>query len=230
MSFNPNASPFNALPPVVVYLSVALALPELAFQLGDAGLFSHLAEGRGLRALAIQNFGFFGELQAWMFQNGTFRWDGLIRYATYPFVHGSFVHVIFAVVFTLALGKMVAEVFSTVSVLAIFLGSAVAGAFVYGLVFPVNSLLIGGYPAAYGLIGGYTFILWVGYGAAGENQYRAFQLIGFLMALQLLFGLLFGAGNDWVADVVGFITGFGLSVGVSPGGFSRLLQQIRSRR
>ena len=43
----------------------------------------------------------------------------------------------------------------------------------------------------------------------------------------LIFGLLFGGQNDWVADVAGFLVGFGLSFVLSPGGWSRVRNQIR---
>jgi membrane associated rhomboid family serine protease len=45
----------------------------------------------------------------------------------------------------------------------------------------------------------------------------------------LVFGVLFGGSWDWVADVAGFAAGFLLSFLVSPGGFARLLDQIRQR-
>jgi membrane associated rhomboid family serine protease len=79
------------------------------------------------------------------------------------------------------------------------------------------------------LIGGFTFLLWVNLAAVGANKYRAFSLIGFLLAIQLLFGLLFGGGYEWVADVAGFAAGFLLSFVVSPGGWGRVLDKIRQR-
>jgi len=63
----------------------------------------------------------------------------------------------------------------------------------------------------------------------GQNQYRAFSLIGFLLAIQLVFGLLFGGGNDWVAELGGFVTGLILSIPLSPHGTRRLLEALRRR-
>jgi hypothetical protein len=91
-------------------------------------------------------------------------------------------------------------------------------------------VLIGAYPAAYGLIGAFTYILWVQLRVLGAPQIRAFQLIGFLLAIRLLLGLLFGSDGVWVAECVGFATGFGLSFLVSPGGFQRLRDAIRGAR
>ena len=42
-------------------------------------------------------------------------------------------------------------------------------------------------------------------------------------------GLIFGGGLDWVADLVGFVAGFGLSFLVSPGGWARVMNKLRQR-
>jgi membrane associated rhomboid family serine protease len=49
------------------------------------------------------------------------------------------------------------------------------------------------------------------------------------LAVQLVFGLLFGGGWAWVADITGFAAGFLLSFVVSPGGFRRVVEMIRQR-
>ena len=65
-------------------------------------------------------------------------------------------------------------------------------------------------------------------GQQGAPQIRAFTLIGFLLFIQLVFGLLFGSGQDWVAEVAGFATGFLMSFLVSPGGWSRALARLKT--
>ena len=60
----------------------------------------------------------------------------------------------------------------------------------------------------------------------GAQQGRAFTLIAFLMGIQLLFGLVFGGQKDWVADLAGFATGFGLSFFLAPGGWARMRGKI----
>lgn len=87
--------------------------------------------------------------------------------------------------------------------------------------------LIGGFPAVYGLIGAFSYILWRSLSLVGANQARAFSLISVLMGIQLVFGLVFGLSNDWLADLGGFATGFVLSFVVSPGGWAQLLSNIR---
>ena len=154
-----------------------------------------------------------------MYQDGRYPLDGLARLVTYPFVHGNFTHAMFVVVMLLALGKMVGEVFRWWGVMAVFFGAAIMGALVYTVVPMTQVALIGAFPPVYGLIGAFTFLLWVFVAAVGANQNRAFLMIGFLLGTQLVFGLAFGGGLDWIADLAGFATGFFLSFVVSPGGW-----------
>jgi membrane associated rhomboid family serine protease len=225
----PDASPFNALPPVVVALAGAVFGVELLFMLARSGLLGGAAGGEDWRIFAIQRFAFSGELLKWMAETGRWPLEHVMRFVTYPFVHFGFTHMIFVAVFVLALGKLVGEVISQAAVATIFLAASIVGALVYGTLLNDPRPLVGGYPGAFGLIGGFTFILWVGYGAVGANQLRAFTLIGVLLGIQLVFGLFFTVGNDWVAEVAGFATGFALSPLLVPGGFGRLLARIRER-
>ena len=228
MEQDPNAPPLNPLPAVVWLLALPIAAIELAFTLGArTGVLGPAAVG--WRLGAIEDYAFSGQIFDWMLATGRYPTEHLLRFVTYPFVHVSFTHTLFVIVFILALGKMVAEAFRPWAVLAVFFVPAVAGAAVYGLVLDDPRPLVGGYPAVYGLIGAFTFLLWLNLAAVGANQYRAFTLIGFLLGIQLLFGLLFGGTNDWVADLSGFAAGFGLSFVVSPGGWSRVVERLRER-
>ncbi|MEM9902377.1 MAG: rhomboid family intramembrane serine protease [Pseudomonadota bacterium] len=226
---DPDPSPFNALPAVVVVLSLAIFGVELIFMLARSGLLGATGGGEDWRIFALDRFAFSGEIFDWMLETGRYPLNHLQRFVTYPFVHFSFTQMIFVVVFVLALGKMVGEVLSQLAVVVIFFASAIVGALAYALLLDDPIALAGGFPAAYGLIGGYTFILWVGYGAVGANQFRAFTLIGFLLGIQLVFGLLFNVGNAWVAEVAGFLTGLALSPLLVPGGLARLLARLRQR-
>ena len=219
-------SPVNPLPAAVVALVVIIAGIELIFTLGARGIIGG-PSAIGWRLDAMQSYAFSGEILAWMQDTGRWPSEHLIRFLSYVFVHASFTHMIFVVVFVLALGKMVAEVMGDLAMVVIFLASGIGGALGYGLLVSSPSPLIGGYPAVYGLIGGFTFILWRSLGAVGANQSRAFTLIAFLMGIQLVFGLLFGSQLDWVADLSGFATGFGLSFFLAPGGWSSFRNRIR---
>ena len=117
-------SPVNALPPVVVALALVLVVIELAFQAGTRGFIGG-ADAVGWRLEAVRRFAFSGPVLDWMIQTGRWPVEELRRFVTYPFIHVSFTHLLMVVVFLLALGKYVGEVFGPVAVLVIFFGSAV---------------------------------------------------------------------------------------------------------
>lgn len=228
MKDNLNAPPLNPLPAVVWLLALPIIAMEVVLGLGARGLVGG-AQGVGWRIDAIQRFAFSPDLMRDMITTGQYPLAGLARLITYSLVHGNFTHTAFVVVILLALGKMVGEVFRWWAVMAVFFGSAAVGAVVYAMIPDAQMALIGGYPAVYGLIGAFTFLLWVNLAAVGANKFRAFTMIGFLLATQLVFGVIFGGGWDWVADIAGFATGFFLSFVVSPGGWARVRGKMRQR-
>lgn len=226
MNSNSNVPAVNPLPPIVVALFLVIMGIEVTFFLGTRGLIGDPA-AVGWRLDAINRYAFSGEILAWMLENNRWPVEHLVRFLSYSFVHVSFTHALFVGVFVLAMGKMVAEAFGSIAMLVIFLLSGVGGALTYGFFVPDATWLIGGFPAVYGLIGAFTFLLWRNLASVGANQTRAFSLISVLMGIQLLFSLLFGGNNDWLADLSGFATGFGLSFFLAPGGWARLLNRIR---
>jgi membrane associated rhomboid family serine protease len=178
---------------------------------------------------AMQNYGLFPVLLTYMAETGRWLPQDLLRYVTYPFIHLGFTHMIMVLVFLLALGKMVGEIMGSFAVFVIFFGSAILGALVLSLITASEFPLVGGYPAVYGLVGGYTFLLQTKFAAEGAPQARAFTLIGFLLFIQLVFGVLFGTGPDWIAEIAGFVAGYGLSFLLVPEGFKRILHRLRNR-
>lgn len=223
-----NVSPFNKLPPVVVALSVVIFGLELMFQAATAGLLGGQG-GIGWRLAAIEDYAVLDAVWHWMIDTGQYPVEHLIRFVAYPLIHGSFIHAAFVVVFILALGKMVAEVYSVIAFLAVFWISAIIGAVGFVVFLDSPYPLVGGYPGVYGLIGAFTFLMWMRAEAQGSSQMRAFMLIGALLTIQLLFGLFDGEFGRVVADFSGFVTGLVLSFVVSPGGWAKLLSRMRQR-
>ncbi len=216
-------SPVNPLPAVIWVLAAALALPELAFLLGGS-LGGNSAEAMRINAIQltawIPDLALHGPLSALHFEQ-------FYRLLAYSFVSASGMGTLFVLAFTLALGKAVGSVFSQWAVAAIFIGSALGGALVYTLFAALPGqprlALIGGYPAAYGMIGAFTWLLWMRLRAGGDNPARAFLLIGTLILFQLAFAILYRSlPSDLVAEFAGFATGFFLSFLVAPGGWKRL--------
>ncbi|MEO0745653.1 MAG: rhomboid family intramembrane serine protease [Pseudomonadota bacterium] len=232
MSSNPDPSPFNALPPAVWLLFAAIALPELAFSLGEAGLVGG-PRAVGWRLDALNTYAFSGQAFDFMRENGVLLWEHMLRFVTYPFVNGSFTSALIGGVIVLAMGKLVGETLGGGAVWLLFMLCSVIGALIMGLL-TEQSWLAGAYPGAYGLIGAFTFLFWQRQVAMGGPQGRAFMLIGVLMGLQLVFAALSGiAGQSpsyrWVAELTGALAGFGLTAFVMPGGMARVLAALRRR-
>lgn len=228
MSSDPDASPFNSVPSAIVVLALAIFLVELTLSGASRGFLGG-AGGVGWRTEALERYAFFPDLLDYMIEIAGFTLADTARFATYSFVHVSFTHAVFVLVFLLALGKMVAETVSPFAAVVVFFGSAAFGALAYAALTNDSRPLIGGFPAVYGLIGAFTFLIWVRLGAAGAPQYRAFSLIGVLLGIQLLFGLIFGGTNDWIAEVAGFAFGFAITPIAAPDGFKLLLARLRDR-
>ncbi|MCB6179014.1 rhomboid family intramembrane serine protease [Rhodobacter sp. Har01] len=224
-----NAPPLNPLPVVVWVMALPMIAMELVLQLADRGLVGG-AGGIGWRLQAVERFAYVPDLMRYFWETGVWPLNGLHRLLSYAFVHPDFTGALFGVVLLLALGKMVGEVFRWWAVLAVFFGACIVGALVYTALLPgERGVLIGAFPGNYGLIGAFTFLIWVRLAGTGTSQFRAFTLIGMLLAIQLVFGLLFGGGFGWVAELAGFATGFVLSFVVSPGGWSRVRARLRDR-
>lgn len=222
-----NEIPVNPLPPVVVALFLVMAGIEGTLSLAERGIVGGPG-AVGWRSGLIETYAFSGQVFDWMMTQGVWPAEHLVRFLSYPFLHGNFTHGLLAMVIMLAMGKIVGEALGSLAVVAIFFASTVVGALAFGLLSD-DPWLIGAFPPVYGLIGGFTYLLWVRLGQTGGGQIRAFQLIGVLMAIQLLFGILFGAGSDWIADLSGFATGFALSTVLAPGGWARLKAVLRQR-
>lgn len=225
-----NQSPFNALPPIVVALALVIAGIELVFQAGATGLVGG-AEAVGWRLSALGDWAVAKSIWTRMVETGQMPPMQVARLVAYPFVHGSFMHAAMVAVFVLALGNAIAVAYPGWRILLVFSGAGVGGALAYLVLFDVPAPLYGGFPAVYGLIGAFTFL--TTRGLTRVDPERAFLLVGFLLAIQPVFGLVATMGfawvPDWTADLGGAATGYGLAVLLFPGEIARLRDRLRQR-
>ena len=220
--------PVNPIPPVIILLVLAVVLVEGAFSLAEAG-FVGGRTGIGWRIGALQDYAISPRVWDALVLRGFGDTSLLQRFVTYPFIHQTFTHTLFGAALLLALGKFVGDAFGGVATVIFFFGGTIFGAVIFCLIADETSPLFGAYPPIFALIGAYTYRIWLHLGATGENQLRAFQLIGFLLALQLVFGLLLGAGQMWIAELAGFVFGFAAATILVPGGLAALLARLRER-
>lgn len=228
MSFNSHERAVNPIPPLILALFFVAMGIELLFQLGARGLVGG-PTAIGWRTAALQDYGFQGQYASFMLETGQWRPEFLIRFVSYPFVHASFTQAMIAGVMLLALGKFVGEIMAPFAVFVLYVISTIGGALAMWAIGGEAEWLFGGFPPVYGLIGGFTYLLWVRLGAVGAARVQAFRLIFMLGLLQLLFGVLFGFATDWPADLGGFAVGFAASPLLSPGGLTALVARLRKR-
>lgn len=220
--------PLNTIPPAVIALTLLILGIEAVLQLANYGIIGG-PQGVGWRVQAVNDYGFSArvfELVAWQ---GNMSFDLLKRFVTYPFINAEITQVAFCAALTLALGKFAGEYYGGIGVVVVYLFASVFGAVIYGLFAGGTYPLFGGFPPVYGLIGAYTYALWLRLSHAGENQLLAFRLIGVLLMIQLIYSLIFGATPTWIAELAGFAGGFGISVLLAPGGWSSFVARMRQR-
>jgi len=221
-------NPFNAIPTVPLVLSLAMAAIELTLTAASNGYIGG-AQGVGWRAQAFQDYAFAPAVLEQITTRGQYDLNLFRRFATYTFVHVNFTHALWGIVLLLALGKFVGEKFSALNFAILFALSTIGGALVYGTVSWQNAALVGAYPGVYGLIGAYTYILWLALERLGENQFKAFQLIGILLGIMLIYSMIFGSSPTWIAEVAGFVIGLAVSPLLAPGGWQTFLARVRQR-
>jgi membrane associated rhomboid family serine protease len=220
----PGAHLVNALPPTVLALFLVIGAVEAALSLADAGFLGGRG-GIGWRVRTVEAVAVSPVVQDLVLAGD--RGAALLsRYVLYPFVHGGAVHALFAGALLLALGKFVGEAIGH-AVLLVFAAACVVGGLTFGVFASGAQPLYGAYPGVYGLIGAFTYLQWLRLGQLGENQLMAFRLIGGLLAIQLLFGLLFGADPSWIGDLGGFAGGLAVAPLAAPGGLRALRDRLR---
>lgn len=221
-------NPFNSIPLVPLVLVALITGIELILTAAGNG-FVGGAQGIGWRSAAFQDYAFAPGVMTEIFDRGRGSFDLWKRFVSYAFIHVNFTHALWVVVLLLALGKFVGEVLRPIPFLILFFASSILGATIYGVFAWKNTGLVGAYPGVYGLIGAYTYIMWLTLERMGENQLKAFRLIGILLGLMLVYSMLFGSSPTWIAEISGFLIGLFLAPLVAPGGWTAFLTRIRKR-
>lgn len=221
-------NPVNPLPPAVILLVSAYAAIEATFALGAAGFIGG-PQAVGWRLEAIEDFAMSGRVFEQVLFRGDWSLDLVRRFVTYPFIHLSTTHMLFAGALTLAVGKFVTDSMGWAAFLVIFFAGAIGGAIGFALVIGGLVPLVGGHAPLYALIGAYTFLTWLDLRRTGGNQLSAFRIIAFLLTIQLAFAVLIRGNPRWVADVAGFAAGFLVTIPLAPGGWTAMLDRLRAR-
>jgi len=212
----------NPLPPAVIILFLIIVGGEIYVAGAEASLWGNF----DARINLIRQFAFMPEGFGRALSSNILVPELFWRMITYPFLHGSLMQGIFASVFILAMGKFVGEVLGNIAVLAIFFASAVFASLGFALFTNSSFPLFGGFPAAYGLIGAFTFVLFSRTDGLLSQQLMAFRLLGILMLINIGFSLLQNGPPLWVAELSGAVTGFVSAAIIHPGGVRFIINKF----
>lgn len=170
MSFSSDERAVNPIPPLILALFVVAMGVEVMFQLGTRGIIGG-PSAVGWRQAALTDYGFQGQYARFMVETGQLQPEFLLRFVSYPFVHLSFTQALIAGVMLLALGKFVGEIMHPFAVFVLYVLSTVGGALaMWALAGTANGCSAAS--PVYGLIGGFTYLLWVRLGAVGQARCR----------------------------------------------------------
>jgi membrane associated rhomboid family serine protease len=223
---------FGPVPPAIWLMVLAVLAVEAVLQAGAAGLAGG-PEAIGWRLAALQRHGFSGLHWQWLTETGRWRGPEALRLLSYSFVQEGALQAVFVAVLLLALGKAVSEAVGGWRAAALALAAAVAGALAAALVWPQPLWLAGGYPAVFGLLGGFGWSAAAGRGmfegAEPARRRRALALVALFLLLRAGLGLAAGLGQEAVADLTACAVGAGLAALWAPGAGGRLLARLRRR-
>ncbi len=221
--------PINPLPPLIAVLACAIVGIELLFQLGHYRIVGG-ASAFGWRINALQDWAFQGSLLEYAYQTGRLGTEAAVRIFTYPFVNESFHPAFFGSVLLLALGTAVSKVYPGWAVVLVLVLSTVTGAVVFTIAEGGDRLLTGDFPAVYGLLGLYTWSLWINAEPGTSERWQAFRLVGLLTTLQLLALAIYGRGSNLLGELSCFVLGFVVAFVVGPGSRERLARWLAAIR
>lgn len=197
-------------PPVLIWLAVLLAFPELVLQAADLGLFGSAR----WRPLAYQNFAFWvGLLYDW---RPNYAIQPYAMFVTYSILHGGFGHLIGNLAALFVLGPIVIDQAGARGFLAVWLLSVLGGAVAFGLLSSSAQPMVGASGALFGLAG--AWLAWDGQEArrARTSLWPVANRVAGLVLLNLALWVLQGGRLAWETHLGGFVTGWIWAMWIAP--------------
>lgn len=218
---------FNPVSPIVVVLVFAMVVVELVFQAAEHGLIGG-PQAHGWRVEMASLFGFYKAVFDHILIGGDIEPKVIWPFLTYLFISRSFMHMLIPATLILAMGKMIAEMFSGLAVFILFVACGLAGSLAFGMLASGDQAqLIGAFPVFYGFIGTFTWIRVYQLRSKGKSVLPAFGLIGMFIIMRGVFMAIYGIPKELVADIAGLIVGFLLAYLVAPDGKDRIKGWVR---
>jgi membrane associated rhomboid family serine protease len=195
------APPHKPLPRSLTLLVGCIALIEVVLSLADAGYLGDPS----LRARAVQAGGFW----AGLLHGGRplFAAQPASMFVSHALLHASFLHMAMNMAILLALGRFAADRYGPGTVLPLFLGGAVAGGAVFGLLAGGDYPMVGASGAVFAFLGLWIVWDWRRHLAAGAPVGPVARRVVVLALLNVLLYVGLGGMLAWEAHLGGFLAG-----------------------
>ncbi len=209
----------SAQPPFINLEKITPFIRVLALALVTVHLVVYLGFDDGQRLKAFYTLGF---LPAAFTGGFDYHWYSPLTLITHMFIHGSWMHLAFNLVMTLALGILFERQFGSRTTVIFFFACGVAGAAVYFILNPFSTTpVIGASGGISGLFGAALILMHqrkqFGQINTKLNDPGPWKIIGFWIILMIVIGLISGPGIAWQAHLGGFIAGVALLKGLQTG-------------
>lgn len=178
-----------------------------AFLLVHIPIFVLFTSGQKLEAFYMLGFvpGYFTGAA------GGMPWFAPTGIITHMFIHGSWMHLLFNITMTLAMGMFFEMNFGTRTTVKFFFVCGVAGALIYFILNPFSTVpVIGASGGISGLFGAVLVELYQRGQIGGIGKRGPLPIIIFWLVFMVITGMLSGDNMAWQAHVGGFLAGIGL--------------------
>ena len=168
-------------------------------------------------------------LRGWAYEHGAF-WPGLLRdwqanypgqteamFLTYAFLHGGLGHLALNMVTLWSLGLATLERVGPWRFSAIYLGAAVGGAGVFGLLAQSGQPMVGASGALFGLAGALLAWMWEDQPTLRDALRFAGRAVLILLAINVALHVLLEGQLAWQTHLGGFLAGWVLGIALDPG-------------
>ena len=188
----------------------ACAVVEFTLIAADFGLLGSTR----WRGLAYQFGGFWGGLlNGW---RPNYPFQPVLMFVSYGFLHSGFVHFAVNMVSLFWLGRLVVQRIGQGRFVLLYMMSMIGGAATFAVLSSSIQPMIGASGALFGLVGALAAWEYIDRYSAGLRQWPVFQIILFLLVLNVTYWWAVNGQLAWETHLGGFVSGWIMALLIDP--------------
>ncbi|WP_106208188.1 rhomboid family intramembrane serine protease [Aliiruegeria haliotis] len=188
--------------PIVLLLILLCSVIEAILLLGDLGVFG----GTRLRAIAYEYGAFWpGLLHNWHANYPSQPW---LMFATYSFLHGGVVHLVFNMITLASLGMTVQDRAGPTGFFAIYALSVVLGGAFYAALGDASTPMVGASGGLFGLAGAIVAWIWLSRPNTRSSIRATRRILIVLILMNVILFIAFAGRVAWETHLGGFAAGW----------------------